>query len=248
MILAVLSLAACAYTLLQSLVVPALPVLQRELHTSTSGVAWVFTAYLLAASVVTPIAGRLGDIFGKKLVLVIALAGLAAGSLLAALVTTLPLMIVARAIQGARRRRLPARVRDRARRVPAASASPGAIALISGIFGIGGGLGILLAGPILENLNYHWLFWIPFVAASISTVATLFLVPESPIRAPGVVFWAGAVLLSVWLIALAPRDQQGARLGLVRPRRRSASSRSPRWSRCCGSAPRAGRGARSSTW
>src|SRR5215471_8992825 len=91
-ILGVLSLAACAYTLLQSLVVPALPVLQRELHSSTSGVAWIFTAYLLSASVVTPIAGRLGDIFGKKLVLVIALFGLAAGSLLAAVATSLSVM------------------------------------------------------------------------------------------------------------------------------------------------------------
>src|SRR5215472_18000843 len=100
-ILAVLSLAACAYTLLESLVVPALPVLQRELHTTPSGVAWVFTAYLLAASVVTPIAGRLGDMFGKKRVLVIALAGLAAGSLLAAVATSLSVMVVARTIQGA---------------------------------------------------------------------------------------------------------------------------------------------------
>src|SRR5262249_12875699 len=99
-ILGVLSLGACACTLLQSLVVAALPVLERELHASTSGVAWVFTAYLLAASVVTPIAGRLGDMFGKKLVLMIALVGLAAGSLLAAVATTLPLMIVARTIQG----------------------------------------------------------------------------------------------------------------------------------------------------
>ena len=65
-----LSLGGGAYALLQSLVVPALPVLQHDLHTSTSGVAWVFTSYLLAASVVTPIAGRLGDMFGKKRVLV----------------------------------------------------------------------------------------------------------------------------------------------------------------------------------
>src|ERR1700719_708674 len=99
-ILAVLSLGGAGYALLQSLVVPALPVLQHDLHTSTAGVAWVFTAYLLAASVVTPIAGRLGDMFGKKRVLVIALWGLAAGSLLAAVVQTLPLMIVARTIQG----------------------------------------------------------------------------------------------------------------------------------------------------
>src|SRR3954452_25034676 len=99
-LLAVLSLAGAAYALLQSLVVPALPVLQQDLHTSTTGVAWVFTSYLLAASVVTPIAGRLGDMFGKKRVLVVALLGLAAGSLLGALVTSLPLMISARTTQG----------------------------------------------------------------------------------------------------------------------------------------------------
>src|SRR3989449_5470415 len=100
LILAVLSLSGGAYALLQSLVVPALPVLQRDLHTSPSGVAWVFTSYLLAASVVTPIAGRLGDMFGKKRVLVVALSGLAAGALLAAVATSLPVMIVARTIQG----------------------------------------------------------------------------------------------------------------------------------------------------
>src|ERR1700688_1332645 len=83
-ILAVLSLGGAAYALLQSLVVPALPVLRHDLHTTTSGVAWIFTSYLLAASVVTPIAGRLGDMFGKKRVLVLALVGLAIGTLFAA--------------------------------------------------------------------------------------------------------------------------------------------------------------------
>ena len=100
LILGVLALGGAAYALLQSLVVPALTVLQHDLHASSSGVAWIFTSYLLAASVVTPIAGRLGDIFGKKRVLVVALAGLALGSLLAAVVSTLSLMIVARVIQG----------------------------------------------------------------------------------------------------------------------------------------------------
>src|SRR5262245_42355548 len=83
LVLGVLALGGCAYALLQSLVVPALTVLQSDLHATSSGVAWIFTSYLLAASVVTPIAGRLGDIFGKKRVLVIALVGLALGSLMA---------------------------------------------------------------------------------------------------------------------------------------------------------------------
>jgi EmrB/QacA subfamily drug resistance transporter len=200
-ILGVLSLAGGAYALLQSLVVPALPVLQHDLHTNEAGVAWVFTAYLLAASVATPIAGRLGDMFGKRLVLVVVLAGLAAGSLMAALVTTLPLMILARAIQGVGGAIFPLAfgiIRDEFPRERVA----GAIALISGILGIGGGLGIILAGPILEHLSYHWLFWIPFVVTLVATAATLLLIPESPVRAPGDVHWLGAVLLSGWLVAL----------------------------------------------
>src|SRR3954453_18207828 len=100
LVLAVLAVGGGADAMLQSLVVPALPVLQKELDTTPTGVAWIFTAYLLAASVATPIAGRLGDMFGKKRTLVVALAGLALGTLVAALATTLPLMIAARTIQG----------------------------------------------------------------------------------------------------------------------------------------------------
>ncbi len=201
LILAVLSLGGGAYALLQSLVVPALPVLQKDLHTSTSGVTWVFTAYLLAASVVTPIAGRLGDMFGKKRVLIIALWGLAAGTLLAALVSSLPLMIIARTIQGLGGAIFPLAfgiIRDAFPRERVA----GAIALISGILGIGGGLGIILAGPILTHLNYHWLFWIPLAVISVSAAAAMFFIPESTLRAPGNVHWMGAVLLSGWLVAL----------------------------------------------
>src|SRR5262249_7542891 len=178
LILGVLALGGAAYALLQSLVVPALPVLQHDLHTSTAGIAWVFTAYLLAASVVTPIAGRLGDMFGKKRVLVIALAGLAAGSLLAAVAGSLTLMIVARTIQGAGGAIFPLAfgiLRDEFPRERLA----GAIALVSGILGIGGGLGIVLAGQILDHLSYHWLFWIPLPGTLVAALAAVRVVPES---------------------------------------------------------------------
>ena len=87
------------------------------------------------------------------------------------------------------------------------------IALISGLLGIGGGLGIVLAGPILEHLNYHWLFWIPLGLIVADDVATIVFIPESPIRAPGTVNWTGAILLSLWLDLPAPRDQRGADAG-----------------------------------
>jgi len=186
---------------LQSLVVPALPVLQHDLHTTPAGVAWVFTSYLLAASVVTPIAGRLGDMFGKKRVLVVALVGLAAGALLAALVSSLALMIVARTIQGLGGAIFPLAfgiVRDEFPRERVA----GAIALISGILGIGAGLGIVLAGPILQHLSYHWLFWLPLIVTVIAAAAAIAFIPESTLRAPGHIHWLGAGLLSGWLVAL----------------------------------------------
>ena len=201
LVLAVLSLGCAGYAMLQSLVVPALPTLQHDLGTTPTGVTWIFTAYLLSASVATPIVGRLGDMFGKKRTLLVVMAGLAGGSLLAALATTLPVLIAARAIQGVGGAMFPLAfgiIRDEFPRERVA----GGIALISGLLGIGGGLGIVLAGPILDNLGYHWLFWIPCVVVVATAVATMFFIPESPIRAPGSVDWLGAGLLSLWLVCL----------------------------------------------
>src|ERR1700743_3245444 len=97
---AVLAVGIGAFALLQSLVIPVLSTVQEELHTSQSAVTWVLTAYLLSASGMTPILGRVGDMFGKKWVFVAALVALAVGSALAAVAPNLGVMIVARAIQG----------------------------------------------------------------------------------------------------------------------------------------------------
>jgi EmrB/QacA subfamily drug resistance transporter len=189
-------------------VAPALPVLQRDLHTSTSSVAWVFTSFLLAAAVATPIAGRLGDMFGKKRVLVISLLSLAAGSLVAAVATSLPLLIAGRTIQGLGGAVYPLAfgiIRDQLPRERVA----GAIALVASLLGIGGGLGIVIAGPILQYLSYHWLFWILLVITSVATVAAIVFVPESTVREPGRVDWLGGVLLSGWLVALLVAVSEG---------------------------------------
>src|SRR5438105_15634318 len=100
-ILAVLSLGGIAYALLQSLVVPALPQIQSSLHTSESAVGWVLTAYLLSASVGTPIIGRLGDMHGKERLLMIVRLMLAFGTLISALASSLWLLLPGRVITGA---------------------------------------------------------------------------------------------------------------------------------------------------
>src|SRR3954470_16787323 len=100
-ILAVLSLGGIAYALLQSLVVPALPQIQHSLHTSEGAVGWILTAFLLSASVATPIIGRLGDMYGKERLLMLVLVMLALGTLISAVASSLWLMILGRVIQGA---------------------------------------------------------------------------------------------------------------------------------------------------
>jgi len=117
-VLAVLSLGGISYALLQSLVVPALPQIQSSLHVSESAVGWVLTAFLLSASVATPIIGRLGDMYGKERLLIIVLLMLALGTLISAVASSLWLMILGRVIQGAQRGRVLAAGQQQAALVP----------------------------------------------------------------------------------------------------------------------------------
>src|SRR6202046_5309415 len=129
-----------AFALLQSLIIPAIPQLEQTLHTSESGASWLLTAYLLSAAIFTPILGRVGDMVGKEKVIVAVLIALTVGSLISALSTTLPVMLVGRVIQGAGGAVFPLAfgiIRDEFPRERVA----GAIGVMSAILGAGGGGG-----------------------------------------------------------------------------------------------------------
>jgi EmrB/QacA subfamily drug resistance transporter len=198
---AVLALGVAAFALLQSLVIPVLTTVQHELHTTQSTVTWVLTAYLLSASIMTPILGRVGDMTGKKRVFVATLTALAVGSLLAAVAPSIGVMIVARVIQGFAGGMLPVGfgiIRDE---FPAERVA-GAVGTIAALTAVGAGLGIVLAGPIVNALDYHWLFWLPLILTVAAAVCAILFVPESPVRSPGRISWLPALLLSGWLVAL----------------------------------------------
>jgi MFS family permease len=212
LILAVLSLAGVAYAMLSSSVVPALPTMQHALHTSETGITWLLTAYLLSASVGTAILGRLGDMYGKERLLLITLVILGFGTLLAAVSSSLGVIIVARFIQGAAGGIFPLAfgiVRDEFPREKVA----GSIGLLSSILGVGAGVGIVSAGLIVEHLNYHWLFWFPLAATVLAAVATWRFIPESPVRVPGKINWPAAALMtlgiSIVLLAISETTTWG---------------------------------------
>ncbi|MFC8427049.1 MFS transporter [Streptomyces sp. NPDC057253] len=209
---AVLAAGAGVFSMLQSLIAPALPTVQHALHTSQSTATWVMTAYLLSASIFTPILGRVGDLIGKKRTLVAVLVTVAVGCLLAALAPSIGVLIVARVVQGVGGALFPLSfgiIRDEF----AASEVSGSISNLSAVIAAGGGVGMVAAGPIVTALDYRWLFWIPVAIVIAATLIAVRYVPESPNRAQGSVNWLGAVLLSAWLVALLLPLSQAARWG-----------------------------------
>ena len=197
--LLILSSAALAFSLAQTMLIPALGELTYQLDTDASGIAWVLTGYLLAAAVATPVAGRLGDMFGKRRLLVLSLLAFGLGSAVAALGSSLEVVVLGRVLQGFGGGIFPlcfGIIRDEFPREKVA----GSIGLISAIFGIGGGAGLIAGGLIADHLSYHWIFWLGAISAALAAIATQIWVPESPERKPGRVDLRGAALLGAGLV------------------------------------------------
>ncbi|MGW4907740.1 MFS transporter [Streptomyces sp. NPDC004270] len=195
----VLAFAGIVVAVMQTLLVPVIKDLPQLLGTEPSNATWVLTSTLLSGAVATPIMGRLGDLYGKRRMLIFSLSVMVVGALISALTSELLTMIVGRALQGFAMGAIPLGIglmRDMLPREKLASA----MALMSSSIGVGGGLALPAAALVAQHADWHALFYGAAGLGVIAIALTLLAVPESPARAEGTFDVLGAIGLSVGLV------------------------------------------------
>ncbi|MFI0353688.1 MFS transporter [Actinomadura sp. 9N407] len=217
LILVALATAGLVVSVQQTLVIPLLPQLMETFQVSVTAVTWVFTASLLAGAVATPLLSRFGDMYGKKRMILLAIAMLAVGSVVCALSQSLGVLIVGRAIQGVSVALIPLAIGTIRDAFPAHRVTT-AIGVISATMGIGGTLGMIVTGLIADRTTSHAPVFL--VAAGLA-VAGLVLIalcaPDVGERAGGRPDYAGALLLAGWLVCLLLAISQGNAWGWTSP-------------------------------
>ncbi len=211
-VVAVLALAGIVVALMQTLVIPIIPHLPEYLDADPGDTAWVITATLLAGAVATPVMGRLGDMFGKRRMLLISIAVMVVGSVIAALSSTVLPVIIGRTLQGLAAGVIPLGISVMRDVLPKEKLA-GAVATMSASLGVGGALGLPIAAALAEYADWHILFWVSAVMGVISAIAVIVVVPESEDRAGGGFDFGGALLLSGGLVALLVGVSKGADWG-----------------------------------
>jgi EmrB/QacA subfamily drug resistance transporter len=200
-VVAVLAFAGIVVSLMQTLVIPIIPHLPEYLNASASDTAWVVTATLLASAVAVPTMGRLGDMFGKRRLLLISLVLLVVGSIVGAMSSSLVPLVIGRVLQGLAAGVIPLGISIMRDVLPPKKLA-GAVAIMSAAMGVGGALGLPIAAMIAEYANWHVLFWASAVLGGVVTGLILVIVPESTVRTGGKFDFVGASTLSIALITL----------------------------------------------
>ncbi|MDU0256827.1 MFS transporter [Streptomyces sp. PU10] len=198
-----LGLLALSAGALESVVSPTIPLLERELDMSQSEGALLSIVLLITGALVTPLAGKFGDRYGGKKVLIRLMAVVSVGGTVSALAPNLPVLLLGQVLQGAMIGALPLSFIVVRKHLPAGE-SKVAIGVVSGLFVGGGMVGMLSAGPVAEQLSRHWMFALPTIAVVGATLLVNRLMPaDPPGRADGAgIDWPGLLLLSGMLVTL----------------------------------------------
>ncbi|MCW2871652.1 MAG: major facilitator superfamily 1 [Streptomyces oryziradicis] len=211
-VVGVLAFAGIVVALMQTLVVPLIPQLPTLLHASASNASWAITATLLAGAIATPVLGRLGDMYGKRRMLLVSLALLVAGSVVCALADSLTPMVIGRVLQGCAMGVIPLGISIMRDELPPEKLGS-SMALMSSSLGVGGAFGLPGAAAIAEHASWHILFWVSGGVGAVAIGLVLLVVPESPLRGGGHFDLPGAAGLSAGLLSLLLAISKGADWG-----------------------------------
>src|SRR5699024_748028 len=207
-VIAVLAFAGIVVSLMQTVVSPLIPKLPQFIDTAATTAGWAVTATLLTAAVATPTAGRLGDMYGKRRILLVSLVLMVIGSVLCAVSNGLPLMVVGRALQGSSTGVIALGISVMRDELPAERLGSGT-ALMSASLGIGGALGLPAAAFLAQEADWHVLFWVCAGLGAVGFVLVFSLIRESPIRTGGRFDAVGALGISLGLVCLLLAISQG---------------------------------------
>lgn len=200
MVVAVLCFGGLCAALMQTLVIPIQGELPRLLDTSVSNASWVVTATLLGGAVAMPVAGRLGDMYGKQRVLAASAAILIAGSLVCAVANSIAPMVAGRALQGMAMGFIPVAI-SMVREVTPPQMATTSIAILSSTLGVGGAIGLPLSAWVVQEYNWHLLFWLSAVLAALVLICVIVVIPTVQDAYGGSFDAIGAVGLSIGLVA-----------------------------------------------
>lgn len=212
LVIGVLASCGLVVSLMQTLVVPLLPQFPRLLSASPATVGWLVTATLVAGAVCAPVLGRLGDMYGKRRMLVVALLLVVVGSALGAVAPNVAVLIVARALQGAALGVVALGISIMRDVLPSDRVGSG-IALMSSSLGIGGAIGLPLTGLVAQEASWRWLFAGAAVLGLVQLLLVRLVVRESPLRTGGHFDLPGALGLSAALVCLLLAISKGSEWG-----------------------------------
>jgi MFS family permease len=213
-----LSIVVLTVAVLQTAVVPVLGIIADQLNSSAVGVSWAVTANLLAAAAATPLIGRLADLHSKKRVLLVVLAVVLVGSILAATTSSLALLIVGRILQAASYALYPVGVAI-LREELTEDRMVSAMSVLSGTLGFGGGTGLVVVGLLVNHgADYHRVFWLTTAFTVVVIAIVVLAVPARPRSATGSIDWLGAAGLAAGLSAVLLAITQGHSWGWMSPR------------------------------
>ncbi|WP_031087856.1 MFS transporter [Streptomyces sp. NRRL WC-3549] len=214
--LGVLAFCGVVVAIMQTLVVPLLPHIPELTGATPAAASWLVTVTLLTGAVFTPVLGRVGDMYGKRRVLLASLGLLVVGSVLCAASSHIGVLIAGRALQGAAIAVVPLGISILRDELPPERVLS-AVALMSSSMGIGAAVGLPIAAVVIQNFEWHTMFWVSGAIGLLDILLVLRCVPESPLRTRGRFDAPGALGLTAALVCLLLAVSQGGGWGWTSP-------------------------------